>query len=174
MCLWLLSAQHTHFPSLTLWLLCAQSELTLSLSFSYAHGHNALNGRTRAFTFSCHVTADVSASRATSSFTRTFSVPISRDSYCTCMCHGGLPRLSLCHAYVFSLMLLTHLQSWRLVLARLRYTHMLSGRLVFFPNRFFLRPVFYPMTLPFVHLPDWTLFPSCTFTDSTPVCTCIS
>ena len=46
-------------------------------------------------------------------------------------------------------------------------------RLVSFPCRFFLRPVLYPMTLTFVHLPDWTLFLSFTFTDSMPVCTCI-
>ena len=171
MCLWLLSARHTHFPSLTLWLLCAQSELTLSLSFSYAHGHNALNGRTRAFTFSCHVTADVSTSRATGSFTRTFSVPVSRDSYCTCMCHGDPPRLSLCHDYVFSLMPLTHLRWWRLILAGLRYAHMLSERFV---CRFFLCPVFYPTTLPCLPLLNWTLFLSCTFTALTPLCTCIS
>ena len=37
------------------------------------------------------------------------------------MSHSGSPRLSLCHAYVFSLMPLTHLRLWRLVLAGLRY-----------------------------------------------------
>ena len=45
------------------------------------------------YTFSCHVTSDVSASHATSSLTRTFPVSVSRDSYCTCMCHGDPPRL---------------------------------------------------------------------------------
>ena len=37
--------------------------------------------------------SDVSASHATGSLIRTFPVSVSRDSYCTCMCHGDLPRL---------------------------------------------------------------------------------
>ena len=61
-----------------------------------------------------------------------------------------------------------------LILAGLRYARMLSGRLVSFPYRFFLCPVLYPTTLPLVHLPDWTLFLSCTFTAFAPLCTCIS
>ena len=119
------------------------------------------------------MTLDVSTSRDSGSLTRTFPISVSRDSYCTCMCHGGPPRPSLCHAYVFSLMPLTHLRLWRLVLAGLRYAHMLPGRFISLPYRFFLRPVLYLTTLPSFHLPDWTLFLSCTFTHSTPVCTCI-
>ena len=119
---------------------------------------------------SCHVTLDVSTSRATGPLTRTFPVSVSRDFYDICMSHGDPPRLFLCHAYVFSLMPLTHLRWWRLVLAGLRYAHMLSERFV---SWFFLCPVFYPTTLPCLPLPDWTLFLSCTFTASTPVCTCI-
>ena len=46
-----------------------------------------------AFTFTCHVTSDVPASRATASLTRTFPVSVSRDFYCTCMSHGDPPRL---------------------------------------------------------------------------------
>ena len=46
-------------------------------------------------------------------------------------------------------------------------------RLVSYPRRFSLHPVFYPGRFPSCHLPDWTLFLSLTFTDSTPVCTCI-
>ena len=38
------------------------------------------------------------------------SVSVSRDFYVTGMSHGDLPRLFLCHAYVFSLMPLTHLR----------------------------------------------------------------
>ena len=116
-----------------------------------------------------HVTPDVSASRASSSLTHTFPVSVSRDCYDMCMSHGDPPRLFLCHVYVFSLMPLTHLRWWWLVLAGLRYAHMSSERFV---CRFFLCPVFYPTTLPCLHLPDWTLFPSCPFTNSTPVCTC--
>ena len=71
--------------------------------FSYARGRYALIGR-----FAYHVTPEVSASRDTGSLTCTFPVSISRDSYCTCMCHGDPPGPSLCHAYIFLLMLLTH------------------------------------------------------------------
>ena len=106
------------------------------------------------------MTSDIAESRASGLITRTFPVSVSRDSYCTCMCHGGLPRLSLCHAYVFSLMLLTHLQSWRLVLAGLRYAHTLPER---FASRVFLRPVFYLTSLLSLHLPDWTIFLSSPF-----------
>ena len=43
----------------------------------------------------------------------------------------------------------------------------------FLSRRFSLRPVLYPVRFPSYHSPDWTLFLSLTFTDSTPVCTCI-
>ena len=50
-----------------------------SFSCSYAHGRYALTGR-----FPHHVTG----------FAYSYvPVPVSRDSYCTCMCHGGPPRL---------------------------------------------------------------------------------
>ena len=124
--------------------------LTLSFFHSYAHGHHALNGRTCTVRFSCHVTSDVSASRDSGPLTHMFPVSISRDSYCTCMCHGDSPGPFLCHAYVSLLTLLTRLRLCRLVsLPRLRYTHMFACRLVSFPCRFFLRPVFCPTSYPY-------------------------
>ena len=84
------------------------------------------------------------------------SIPISRDSYYTCMCHGDPPRL-------FFVMLTFHDYA--------SYSSpVMSTRLM---SRFFLRPVLYPTTLPLVHLPNWTLFLSCTLSVLTPVCTCI-
>ena len=88
------------------------------------------------------MTSDVSMSCATGSLTHMFPVSASRDSYCTCMCHGDSPRPFLCHAYDFSLMPLTHRRCWRLVLAGLRYAHLSSER---FSHRFSLRPVLYPV-----------------------------
>ena len=66
-------------------------------------------------TLSWHVTSDVSPSRATGSLIRMSPVSVSRDSYCTCMCHGDPPGPSLCHAYVFLITFLTHHRLCRLV-----------------------------------------------------------
>ena len=66
----------------------------------------------------------VPVSHATGPLTRMFPVSVSRDFYDICMSHGDLPRLFLCHAYVFSLMPLTHLRLWQLILAGLHYAHM--------------------------------------------------
>ena len=90
------------------------STLTLvsSFLFSYAHGRYAIIGRfpyrerpvvlgSRDFGYfriMCHWPAYLYV-----------SLFFSRDFYCTSMRHGDSPRLSLCHAYIFSLMLLTHL-----------------------------------------------------------------
>ena len=79
--------------------------------FSYAHGRYAITGR-----FPCRArpvtlaSCDPSYSRVTCHRSAYSYVPVSfsRDSYCTCMCHGDPPRLSLCHAYVFVLTILTH------------------------------------------------------------------
>ena len=71
-------------------------------------------------------------------------------------------------------MLLTHLRWWQLVLAGLRYTHMLPGRFVSFPFLVLLMPSSLPNVSPLTHLPDWTLFLSFTFTAFAPLCTCIS
>ena len=80
--------------------------------FSYAHGRYAIIGRfpyrerpvaLRSRDFGCfRITCHRPAYLYVSLF-------FSCDFYCTSVCHGDSPRLSLCHAYVFSLMLLTHL-----------------------------------------------------------------
>ena len=107
-----------------------------------------------------HVTSDVSASHDSGSLTRMFPIFVSRDSYCTCMCHGDPPRPFLCHAYIFSLMPFTRL-SWTLL--RPLVSRTICSPVLVTPS---------PLS-DFLPLPDWTLFLSYTFTDSTPVCTCI-
>ena len=90
-------------------------------------------------------------------------------SYDICMSHGEPPRLFLCHAYDFSLMLVTHpVRLSRLVFDPDFGTPVLSTRLL--PVPVLLTPNLLPDFLP---LPDWTLFSFPTFMDLTPVCTCI-
>ena len=57
-----------------------------------------------------------------------------------------------------------------LVLAGLRYARMLPDRLV---SPVLVMPSSLPAVSSLFHLPDWTLFLSCTLTALTPVCTCI-
>ena len=89
---------------------------TLMLFFSDARGRFALNGR-----FAHHVTSRFPESRDRSltymlpgpcdhSVTRMFpviSLIFHMTLYVLCMSHGDSPRLFLCHAYAFSLMLIS-------------------------------------------------------------------
>ena len=140
MCLRLLSARHTLF----LFLLCGccAPEYTdtcflspfllvtlVDTMCSLDVSHVARNRWT-----SHHVTLDISTSRASGLLTRTFPVSVSRDSYCTCMCHGDPPG----PCFVM------------LTFSRLCFL-LISGCDDSSLSRFFLHPVLYPTTLPLVH-----------------------
>ena len=106
---------------------------------------------------------------------RSSDVSSSRDcGHCLITCHRFAYSFSLCHAYVFSLMLLTHSGYVDSSHVPDFVTPMyLPDDSSLVSSRFFLRPVFYPPFCLLVHLPDWTIFLSCTFMGSTPLCTCI-
>ena len=123
----------------------------LSFSFSYARGRYALIGR-----FAYHVTPEVSASRGPARLPVRF-LSLSHVTLTVLVC-VMVTRLDLflCHAYVFSLMLLTHLRSCRLVFLPVLVT-----------------PKCYPDDSSLDTLFDSSVFPSCTFTALAPLCTCI-
>ena len=151
---------------------CAPSHTDTCFSFpflfSYARGRYALIGR-----FAYHVTPEVSASCDPARLPIRFPFP-SHMTLTVLVCVMAT-RLDLFFVTLtFSCLCFLLIQICRLVSCpRLHYAHVFTGRLVSFPSWFFLCPVFYPTTLLHIHLPDWTLFLSCTLLVLMPVCTCI-
>ena len=138
------------FP-FALWLLCAQLRWHLFPFRSYAHGHYALTGCCL-----CHVIPAVPESCDTGSLTRMFPISVSRDFYCTCMCHGDSPRPT------FVMLMISHLCFL-----------LISG----YVDSSFSRPlcpVCYLTTRLLFSLPTGRYSCILTLTVLTPVCTCIS